>query len=255
VAALDLKAIENRLSTSFIGRRIVYRESLGSTQDLARDEAEAGVSEGTVVVADEQTAGRGRQGRSWVSPPATNLYFTVVLRPTVAHLTPLGMIVPVAVAEGIEEAVSLACGIKWPNDIVVGGRKISGVLIDSELDGNEVRYALVGIGINVNFDPRPFPEIAEIATSVLAQTGAPAARETIFAAVLNNLEARYRGPAEVFGVWKQRLTNLGQPVTVHDSEGVPIDGFAESVTEDGSLVLRLADGTLREFPSGRLSAP
>ncbi|HET9200748.1 MAG TPA: biotin--[acetyl-CoA-carboxylase] ligase [Dehalococcoidia bacterium] len=254
---LDLAVLEHRLETSFLGRRVIYRESIDSTQDLARAEAEEDAPEGTLVLADAQTAGRGRQGRSWVSPPASNLYFTLVLRPSIDQLTRLGMIVPLAIAQGLETATPLVCGIKWPNDVFVKGKKISGALIDSDIDGDIVRFALVGIGINVNFDLRLFPEIADTATSVLTETGTNGSREAILAAVLNAFETHYaanRAPA-LFTEWRGRLINLGKRVAIHDYDGTVVEGLAESVKESGALLLKLDDGTVREFSAGQLNIP
>ena len=149
---LNLALVEDSLRTIALGRRLVYLTSTHSTQDVARSEAEMGADEGTVVLAEEQTAGRGRLGRAWVSPAGRNIYLTLVLRPDVQHLKALTMIAPLAVARAVEEVTGLSPQLKWPNDILLSGRKLSGVLIDSEFSGSEVRYALVGIGLNVNFD-------------------------------------------------------------------------------------------------------
>jgi BirA family biotin operon repressor/biotin-[acetyl-CoA-carboxylase] ligase len=255
VPPLDLRELDSLLETSFIGRRVLYRTAIDSTQNLARIEADHEAPEGTLVIADEQTAGRGRQGRTWVSPPAANLYFTLVLFPSLERLNRLPIIAPVAVAQGLEHAAPLTAGIKWPNDIFVNGKKISGVLVDSDIDGEDVRFALVGIGINVNFDPRPFPEIADTATSVLAETGAEASRERVLAGVLNSFESAYTAieGLSLFEEWRRRLINLRQRVAIHDSEGAVVEGFAESVKENGALLLRLDDGSVREFSTGQLT--
>jgi BirA family transcriptional regulator, biotin operon repressor / biotin---[acetyl-CoA-carboxylase] ligase len=258
VDSLDLKSLSAWLETSFVGRRLVYRRSTASTQDLARQEAEEGAPQGTLVIADEQTAGRGRQGRTWVSPPASNLYFTLVLRPSPQQLSLLSMLVPLAVAEGIEATTPITTGIKWPNDVMVNGKKLSGILIDSQSTA-EATACLVGVGINVNFDPRPYPEIADIATSIKAETGSDESREAILAAVLNAMERHYlrasKDPSDVFERWKGKLVNLQRHVIVHDQTGARIEGFAESVTNDGSLILLLDDGSRREFSGGQIFLP
>src|SRR3990170_4882909 len=149
---LNLESLREQLKTTFVGRRIVYLATTPSTQDIARAEAEGGAPEGTAVLAEEQTAGRGRLGRSWVSPAGTNLYLTLVIRPTLERLRSLSIVAPLAVAQALEETTALGPRIKWPNDVLVGGRKLAGVLIDTELSGQSVRYSLVGIGVNVNLD-------------------------------------------------------------------------------------------------------
>ena len=253
----DRHKFESLLGTESLGRNVVYRPTLESTQDLARAEAEGGSPEGTIVIADEQTAGRGRQGRRWLSPPGANLYFTIVLRPSPQQIRALSMVVPLAVAEGVEDATALTCGIKWPNDVMVGERKLAGILLDSQSSGEAVSFCLVGIGINVNFDPRPVPEIADIATSVMVELGRETAREAVLASVLNKLEERnsqaVADGAGLFDSWHSRLVNLGRNVVIHDTDGAEVVGFAESVTEDGELVLRLENGALRTFATGQLT--
>src|SRR3970040_518837 len=149
---LDLDLVDRRLRTAFVGRRLIYLTSTPSTQDVARREADEGAVEGTGVIAEEQTAGRGRLGRSWVSPAGKNVYVTVVLRPDLARLRTPGMAAPLAVSRAVELVTGLAPALKWPNDVLLSGRKLAGVLIDSELSGSEVKYVLIGIGVNVNFD-------------------------------------------------------------------------------------------------------
>src|SRR3972149_8290394 len=156
---LNLSLVEQQLTTAFVGRRLIHVASAPSTRDVARAEAEGGAPEGTAVLAEEQTAGRGRLGRSWVSPAGTNLYLTLVIRPTLERLRSLSIVAPLAVAQAVEETVALAPCIKWPNDVLVGGRKLAGVLIDTELSGRSVQDSLVGIGVNVNLDVAQAPEI------------------------------------------------------------------------------------------------
>src|SRR3972149_6264839 len=132
---LNLSLVEQQLTTAFVGRRLIHVASAPSTQDEARREAEGGAPEGTVVLAEEQTAGRGRLGRSLVSPLGTNLYLTVVLRPSLRQMRSLSMVAPLAAAQAVEEATGLSPQIKWPNDLLLSGRKLAGVLIDTELSG------------------------------------------------------------------------------------------------------------------------
>ncbi len=210
---LDLDRLQSLLRSGFIGRAVSYHESIPSTMDLARREAEAGMPEGAIAIAEEQTAGRGRMGRAWVSPAGVNLHFTVVLRPTLVQLRYLPVIAPLAVCQAIEETTALLPRIKWPNDVLIGGKKVCGVLPESELAGNEVLFALVGIGINVNLDVDAHPEIRDIATSLRAELGREMSREEVLAATLNRLEALYEsaqgGGEAISSGWKQRLDTLG----------------------------------------------
>src|SRR3990172_4239329 len=162
-AALSVQRIRSHLRTSTIGRKIIYRSSVSSTMDLSRNQAESGAEEGTAIVADEQTAGRGRLGRTWISPPRANVYVSVVLRPDAEHVRPLSMVCPLAVCRAIEEVTGLPARVKWPNDVLIHGRKVSGTLIDAEFEDGGVRYAIAGVGINVNFDARRYEEIRDLA--------------------------------------------------------------------------------------------
>lgn len=232
-----------------------YQREVGSTMDVARELAVAGAPAGTVVLADAQTAGRGRLGRGWVSEPGTNLYFTVVLRPSLELLRRLAMVVPLAVAEAIERVSGLQAEIKWPNDVQLGGLKCSGVLIDSEVQGNEPTFTLAGIGINVNSDPGRLPELRDIATSVARAAAQPASREDLLAAVLSGLaelcEAAPAG-APVQERWKARLNTLGRSVNVRSGATLE-SGVVEDVSEDGTLRLRRPDGSLASIPAGEVT--
>ncbi|MBI1885518.1 MAG: biotin--[acetyl-CoA-carboxylase] ligase [Chloroflexi bacterium] len=242
---LDFSRVEERLETKYVGRNIVYYTRTGSTQDIARREGEAGAPEGTAVVADEQTAGRGRLGRSFISPPNVNLYVTLVLKPPLERLNTLSVITPLAVAEAVESVAPISARIKWPNDILVNSRKACGILIESELSGDEVSYSLVGMGVNVNMDVEAYPEIADIATSLKRELGREVSREDLLVALLNRYEALYeavkRGKA-VHEAWRSRLETLGRQVQVRFGEQLE-EGLAEDVDEKGSLILRRADGS------------
>lgn len=245
------RALEQGLTTRFVGRRLEYRSALRSTQNLARDLAEAGAPEGTVVLAGRQTAGRGRLGRSWVSPHG-GLYFTVVLRPTVQQLRVLTIIAALAVARGIEGQTGLACSLKWPNDVLLGERKVSGILIESRLTGEQVDYMLVGIGVNVNADLTSHSEIASMATSLMMELGREVSREALAAAILNEMEALYlaaQAGQPLHQEWRARLGTLGRQVRVRVGEEVE-EGLAEDVDAEGSLILRRADGSRVTITAG-----
>ncbi len=252
---LDRAAIEARLRTERIGRSLLLLDTVGSTMDIARDEAKRGAPDGLAVLAEEQTAGRGRLQRTWVSPKSANLHITLVLRPSLPVLRKLSMLTALAVARGVEAGCGLAVSLKWPNDALVGGRKLAGVLIENELEGDAVTYALVGVGININFDARAYPEIADTATSVSAELGQAVAREAVLAEFLNAFEDVYvaasRG-ADIRGAWREKLVTLGQRVRVTFAGGAE-EGTADDVDADGSLIVRRDDGTVVAIPAGEVT--
>ncbi len=251
-ARLNLALVEERLNTRYVGRNLRYLKTTVSTQNVAREEAERGAPDGTAVLAEEQTSGRCRIGRSWVSPAGQNLYLTLVMRPPARRLRLLSIVSPLAIAEALEEAVGLSSRIKWPNDVIVGGRKIAGILIETELAGDAVKYALVGMGLNVNFDVETQPEIADIATSVRRERGRDASREELLAALLNAFEARYAEALEgdgPFRAWRSRLETLGQQVQATLGDRVEA-GIAEDVDDEGNLLVRRDDGSLATVEAG-----
>jgi BirA family biotin operon repressor/biotin-[acetyl-CoA-carboxylase] ligase len=252
--SLNLELVEARLTSEVIGRKLIHLRSATSTQDIARREAEGATVEGTAVIAEEQTAGRGRLGRPWISPAGKNIYVTLVLRPDLGQLRVLGMAAPLAVARAVECVTGLATALKWPNDVLISGRKLAGVLIDSELSGGEVRYALVGIGINVNFDIPEDSEIASIATSLKRESGRQVSREDLLAALFSEFEALYLrvAPESVRGAWRERLETLGREVTV-TFRGTVHEGLAEDIGADGSLLLRRADGSQLVIEAGEVT--
>ena len=253
---LDLSRVEGKLRTRFIGRRLVYLTTTPSTQDVARREAEEDAAEGTAVLAEEQTAGRGRFGRSWVSPAGKNIYVTLVMRPPLARLRSLAIVAPLATALAVEDiAGGLAPAIKWPNDVILHGRKLSGMMTETELAGQEVRFSLVGIGVNVNFDIEEASEIAGIATSIKRELGHEVPREELLAALLNRFEELYEQwpvGSGVFQAWRSRLETLGREVSI-SFRGQVYEGTARDVDQDGNLILSLADGSTMTFEAGEVS--
>lgn len=266
--SFDLARFHERLSTRAFGRNLVFRPSVGSTMDLARDAAQHGAPEGTLALADEQTAGRGRRGRGWITPPAVNLASTLVLRPPPHVFREIAMITPLAVCLAVEQQVPLRCDIKWPNDVQVGGKKLAGVLIESVsvvdqqrsasgasatlLPAQDGAFVLVGTGINVNFDPRQYDEIRDIATSVAAETGHEADREALLAAYLAHFERLYdsaKSGASPFDEWRARLVTLGRRVHATSPSGA-VEGTAEGVTAAGALIVRTQKNTTVAIEAG-----
>lgn len=232
---------DRALTTHAIGRRLVYRRSIDTTMLLARSEAEAEAPHGTLVLAEEQTAGRGRRGRSFYSPLAENLYFTLILRTPLEVHRRLPVAAPLAVALAIQPE-GVDARIKWPNDIWVGQRKLSGMLIDAEVtvDG---RVALVGIGINVNGDPSANSELRDTATSIARELGHPVGREQLLARVCNELEkALVLDQVALAQAYRSASMLLGHRVTVHPLAGDSFDALATAIDEDGALRVTHDDG-------------
>ena len=189
---LSAASIRKALATRYVGRNLIYLDSTTSTQDRARREAEAGAPEGTTVVADEQTAGRGRFQRSWLSPRGRAIYLSLVLRPGPAELLKLNMVASLAVARAVHAVTGLGPKIKWPNDVQLSGKKLAGMLIDTAMRESSVDYAVVGIGLNVGLDPSQHPEIADIATSLSWEMQSPVQRLPVLSALLLEMEKALR---------------------------------------------------------------
>ena len=249
----SVEHFQRLLMTTVVGRDCLYYPVVGSTMDVARELAVAGRAHGALVVAGEQRAGKGRFGRRWLTPPGGNLAFSLLVRPDMAHLKALAMIASLAIVRGVERQCGLACDIKWPNDVQVRGRKLAGVLIDSEFSGESPDFAIIGAGINVNVDPAGEPEIAEIATSVLKETGRTHDREALLAGCLNELETLYLAPvAEAARAWRAALNTIGRQVQVKSGSEIH-EGRAVDVTPDGELLLRTQDGAVRAFAAGEVT--
>jgi BirA family biotin operon repressor/biotin-[acetyl-CoA-carboxylase] ligase len=239
------------LNTHDIGRELHWHEELGSTNDRAKELADEGAEHGEVVVAEAQTAGRGRRGRVWVSPPRRNLYFSVVLRPDLppARASELTIVASVALCDALRQA-GVEAGIKWPNDLLASGRKIAGILTELAAEPERVHWVVLGAGVNVNARREDFPaELREEATSVLLERGQPAPRALLAAACLTALEDWLdRHAEEGFGpvraAWRERTVTLGREVAV-TADGREIAGTAEDIDETGALLVRVPSGIER----------
>ncbi len=248
---LSAAAIARGLNTRFVGQRILYYPSLTSTMDVARQEAQRKAAEGTVVVADEQTSGRGRLKRVWHSPKG-NLALTVILRPTSTFLPSLVMLASLAVVHSIELVTGLKPQIKWPNDVLIDGRKICGILIETDVRGDTVNYANIGIGVNVDLRLAQFPEIVSTATSLSYQIGKEVSRLTLIRALLVEIERLYlalSSGASLYEEWRDNLLTLGKHVRAKMGDAT-WEGVAESVARDGNLWLRRPDGSLTKIIAG-----
>ena len=249
--SLSAAAVTDGLTTRFIGQEITCYPSLPSTNDVAKRRAMTGAKEGTVIVAEEQTAGRGRIKRRWLSPRGS-IALSVILYPPLAYLPSLIMVASLAVADGIEQVTGLKAQLKWPNDVLIHGKKICGILVESDVRGDKVDYAVIGIGINVNIDLSEFPKFALLATSLSHELGREVSRRDMVQSLLAQTEKLYLALADgdsVFRQWRDRLVTLGKEVQVSSGEAT-YKGTAESVSSDGSLLLRQPDGSLCKIVAG-----
>ncbi|MEW6141934.1 MAG: biotin--[acetyl-CoA-carboxylase] ligase [Chloroflexota bacterium] len=239
------KRISRLLKTQFLGRKLVYYPSLPSTMDTARELAHSGAAEGTTIIAGTQTAGRGRLGRNWLSPEGA-LAMSVILRPELNQLPQLIMVASLAVVKTIKESTALDARIKWPNDVLIRGKKVCGILTESEIKGHQASFAIVGIGLNINMNPVAHPDIAAIATSLSGELSRPVSYEETTAGLLNNLETYYlrvRSGQPVALEWRRNMETIGKAVRIRNGNEV-VEGIAEDVSADGALLLRLGDGGL-----------
>lgn len=258
---MSCTAVQVTLDTQVFGRNLVVLPRTGSTNDVAKELATQGAPEGTVVLADEQTAGRGRMGRHWVAPPGACLLCSIVFRPALLPTQAqwLTMLCSLAAADAVREMAELRVALKWPNDLVVKvkvksqiWKKLAGILTETGIVGERLAFVVVGIGVNVNVAPRDLPNLAPDATSILAETGREVERATLLAALLTGVEARYarlRAGESPHAEWAARLATLGRPVEAVTSEGM-VTGVAESVDENGALLLRTPDGRLHRLVAG-----
>jgi BirA family biotin operon repressor/biotin-[acetyl-CoA-carboxylase] ligase len=239
------------LNTHDVGRVVHWFEEIGSTNDRAKELADDGAEHGAVVIAEAQTAGRGRRGRNWASPPRRNLYFSVVLRPDLppARAPELTLVGSVALCDALRQA-GVQAGIKWPNDLLVSGRKIAGILTELAAEPDKVDWVVLGAGVNVNARREDFPEeVRREATSLFLERGQPAPRVLFAAACFTALETWLdRHDEEGFGVireaWRERSVTLGREVLV-TVDGRELAGVAEDIDETGALLVRTAAGLER----------
>lgn len=243
------------------GRAVRYAATMDSTNLQARQWAKEGAPHGALVVADAQTAGRGRRGRDWVSPPGAGLWCSLVLRPRIPPEQVPGLTVPVALAVAETcQTLGVAAGIKWPNDVVVAGRKVCGILLETGSDAQGHPWVVAGVGINVRQREEDFPpELRATATS-LAQActgGTPPHRGAVLHAFLHAFDQRYAayvtgGLAALAEDWCARSVTLGRLVSVEGPRD-RFTGLAEAMDETGALLVRCEDSTLRRVLAADVS--
>jgi len=237
-----LSSVASRLGS--IGREVIWYPEISSTSDVAASLAEAGAGEGLLVIADMQTAGRGRLGRTWISPPGAGIYTSIVFRPSPGAARLLTLAAGVAIAEGIASATGLEPELKWPNDVHCQGRKLAGILAERGAD-----HIVLGFGVNVQQATYP-PEVRGRATSLELELGRSVDRALVLAECLAALAARYRDLNEgrdgaVMAAWRTRAAAMLGRRVEWDVAGASQRGLVERVDNDGALLVRTENGLVR----------
>lgn len=260
--SLTAQAIKDGLGTSVLGSEIHFLETVTSTNDLAKQLAEKGATEGTVVVAESQSRGRGRLGRSWVSPPG-GIWLSILLRPKLAADKSwlLTCLAGVAAAGALARTTGLPIRVKWSNDLLIGNRKVGGVLVESEVADDSLTFAILGIGINANIDLGQLPDdLRQTATSLSHELARPVARVPIIQALLQEMERNYlllragggdRVGAQIAHAWRQWDAAWGRRVAVTTGQE-KIEGIGEGLSPSGAFLLRTKEGETRAVVAGDL---
>lgn len=265
---LNLHELSYGLKAKKIGSSIKYLDIVDSTNTYAKRLAQEGCPEGTVVVAERQTGGKGRLGRTWESIGNSNIYMSIVLKPSMApeQVQIITLAAAVAVIRAIKSTTGIKAGIKWPNDVILDGKKVCGILTEMSSEMDRINFVVVGIGINVNQDEKDFPEELKVkATSLKAFINKTKQQETrpyfkrsdIIKEVIYEMEQQYEKinnsrVSEIIEEWKRHSVTIGKEVKVI-SRNIEYVGIAEGVTEDGRLVVKCNDGVRKEILSGEVS--
>jgi BirA family transcriptional regulator, biotin operon repressor / biotin---[acetyl-CoA-carboxylase] ligase len=245
---LDIDALRRARAGARFGHTIHYFDSLDSTNITAHRLAIDGAAEGSVVIAEAQTKGQGRLGRSWVSPPYRNLYLSLIVRPAISTSAApqLTVVTGLAVADAVAEWAPRAA-VKWPNDVLIDGRKVSGILCAMESELERLRFVILGIGVNLNSTPEDFPpDLRDKAVGLCTAAGQPIDRVAFATGLLSQLEARYdlfmrEGFAALRAMWEARSWLTGRHVRIDDASR-SYEGRVSGIADDGALVLRDAGG-------------
>lgn len=244
------------LQTETLGRQIHHEESVDSTQKIAHRLAYEGAQEGTIVIAEEQLSGRGRMDRRWHSPKSTGIWMSVILRPNIPppKAPQLTLITAVAVVQAIEELTDLSPQIKWPNDILMNGKKVTGILTELQADADRIISIIIGIGINVNQQLDDYPdELKEVATSLSIEKGEKLSRAELIKILLGKLENLYKlylekGFYPIKLLWESYAVSIGKNLTARTITG-SIYGKALGITDDGVLMIEDSSGKVHHVYS------
>ena len=253
--------IKNRLFTTYIGRKIYYFPELESTNIIAKEKAthkEEGVNEGTIVIAERQSAGKGRLGRNWFSP-AGGIWLSIILYPQLSptYIPRITLMTAVAVVKAIERCTKIKTQVKWPNDILINGKKVCGILTEMSAELDLINWVVVGIGVNVNIKQQEFPEdIREMTTSLKEALRKEISRVRLVQMFLKEFERYYklfkrREFSSILKEWKSCSHTLGKKIKINIGENV-VTGEAIDINERGALILKKKNGELIEIISGTI---
>ncbi len=250
--------ISRKLKTRLVGKNIVYKPVTGSTNRDAFELADEGAPEGTCVIADVQTKGRGRMGRSWAAPAASAVLTSMIFRPELSPQTAtlLTLVAGIAAANAVRRVTDLEPWIKWPNDLKIGDKKLAGILTEMHAEMDRVHYVVVGMGINVNISLKSFPkEIKKLATSLSIETGRIVNRNQLIATLYYEMESAYRrlierGPKAVIEQWELIAGIRGKRVRATMIDGKTVEGVAVGLGPDGSLHIEDDIGRERQITAG-----
>jgi BirA family biotin operon repressor/biotin-[acetyl-CoA-carboxylase] ligase len=242
------------LQTRFIGRKIVHKETVDSTQKVAHRLSQEGCEEGTVVIAEEQVAGRGRMEREWYSPKSSGIWMSIILKPKLPpyQAPQFTLLTAVAIVEAIQEVTGLQPKIKWPNDILINGKKMTGILTELQANSDQIYAIIIGIGMNVN--QLQFPDhLKEIATSIAIEKGEKVFRPQLIQRILEKLEHYYdlylkEGFAPIKSLWEQYAISIGKHIKARTITGT-ISGKALGITDEGVLQIQDDEGTIHSIYS------
>lgn len=258
---LTAEEIKSQMGTGSLAKQVLYFETTDSTNIQARQYAENDNSDGLLVVADEQTKGRGRRGRNWSSLPGENIFMSLLLKPRISpkSASMLTLIAALAVAAAVKENTGLEAWIKWPNDIVVNRKKVCGILTEMSSEMDYIHYVIIGIGINVNTAAFP-EEIAEMATSLFLESEQEQrfSRSQLICSVMAQMEIYYKKFLETGNLslvreeYNRRLAGLGNQVKIL-GDGTELIGISRGITDMGQLIVECSDGSKREVLSGEVS--
>jgi BirA family biotin operon repressor/biotin-[acetyl-CoA-carboxylase] ligase len=245
------------LKKGWMGNQIHYYPVIESTNSEAYQLALRGAREGEIVIAESQKKGKGRLGRTWFSPPYLNLYLSLILRPQIPphQASLITLLAAVATAQAIRRISGMSPNIKWPNDILIGNRKVAGLLNEIHSEVDRIHFVILGIGVNLNMDGKLFPrELRSLATSLKQEMGEPVSRKSFLKLLLEELEQWYQvflkeGSAPVLKAWRERAQMEGKPVRVI-SFGEVVKGTAVDIDSDGTLILKAEDGRLKRIVAG-----
>jgi len=249
--------VKTGLGTDIVGLDVIFLEKTDSTNLQARVLAEQGAEQGTVVIADQQTSGKGRLGRFWVSPAGINLYLSIILRPSIElpQATQLTFLTAVAVAEAIETCADFQPQLKWPNDVLLNGKKVAGLLNELNAETEQIHFMILGIGVNLNMPPELFPtDLRTPATSLLIEGGRVISRLDFTRSLLRSTDRLYRlylesGFSPILAAWEGRCQMIGRKVEV-DYQHSRVSGTVTGLDETGALLLRLASGSQERVLAG-----